>query len=275
MSKLNLSRFKLSTILLSEKNIFIIILLNTFVIIVQEFGYKEYWLVVLDYLITIVFVLEIIFKIKKYGLKTFFRSNWNKIDFIVVVLAIPSIINLFYPNSMDNYSVFLVIRAFKIMKFIRIVKFFPDISKIAKGVKKGIRSSYSVFFALLIFIVIISLINCSLFGNAAPGFFNNPLNSFFSMFRLFTVEGWYEIPAAVVDGSNISFYSHWVINLYFSILLIIGGVIGLSLINSVFVDAMVSDLNDDTLGEFNKLNDRINDLEHKIDALLDDKKSTD
>ena len=41
----------------------------------------------------------------------------------------------------------------------------------------------------------------------------------------------------------------------------LGGVIGLSLINSVFVDAMVSDNNDDLL-------ERIDQLEEKIDRLL-------
>jgi voltage-gated sodium channel len=48
------------------------------------------------------------------------------------------------------------------------------------------------------------------------------------------------------------------VKLYFSLLLIVGGVIGLSLINSVFVDAMVSDNNDE-------LNKEVADLHKKIE----------
>lgn len=33
-------------------------------------------------------------------------------------------------------------------------------------------------------------------------FFSTPLNSIYSVFRLFTVEGWYEIPDAIAAANN-------------------------------------------------------------------------
>ena len=33
-------------------------------------------------------------------------------------------------------------------------------------------------------------------------FFSTPLNSIYSVFRLFTVEGWYEIPDAMAEDNN-------------------------------------------------------------------------
>ena len=53
-----------------------------------------------------------------------------------------------------------------------------------------------------------------------------------------------EIPEAVVSGLEGEFWRH-VIRMYFCIQLLFGGIVGMSLINAIFVDAMVSDNNDD------------------------------
>ena len=48
--------------------------------------------------------------------------------------------------------------------------------------------------------------------------------------------------------------------IYFSILLFMGGIIGMSLVNSIFVDAMAADNNDEVL-------EKLNELEKKVDKL--------
>ena len=48
--------------------------------------------------------------------------------------------------------------------------------------------------------------------------------------------------------------------IYFSLLLFFGGIIGMSLVNSIFVDAMAADNNDEVL-------DRLVQLEKKIDDM--------
>ena len=83
-----------------------------------------------------------------------------------------------------------------------------------------------------------------------------PIDSIYSIFRLFTIEGWYDIPDAVASA-----YGTWGIvlaRLYFIFLLILGGIIGLSLINSVFVDAMMSDNNDE-------IKEKLSEMEKKMD----------
>lgn len=109
--------------------------------------------------------------------------------------------------------------------------------------------------------------NCSLFAKSAPEYFATPLDSIYSIFKLFTIEGWFEIPEVIADYySDAPFVVH-VVKLYFSLLLIVGGVIGLSLINSVFVDAMVSDNNDELNKEVADLHKKIDSLTEKIDEL--------
>ena len=57
------------------------------------------------------------------------------------------------------------------------------------------------------------------------------------------------------------------VKLYFSLLLIVGGILGLSLVNSVFVDAMASANNDELTKAVERLREKIDALNCKIDEL--------
>ena len=81
------------------------------------------------------------------------------------------------------------------------------------------------------------------------------------------MEGWYEIPEVITDYYSASPFIVNIVKLYFSLLLIVGGIIGLSLVNSVFVDAMVSDNNDELNKEVERLHKKIDILTEKIDEL--------
>ena len=115
--------------------------------------------------------------------------------------------------------------------------------------------------AFVLLIVIFAIINCSLFGEAAPQYFATPLDSIYSVFRLFTVEGWYDIPDAITATLS-PVWSH-VVRIYFCLLLIGGGIIGMSLINSIFVDAMVADNNDDVKEQLRRIEEKLDRLEKK------------
>ena len=118
-------------------------------------------------------------------------------------------------------------------------------------------------FALLIFIF--ALINCSLFRDSAPEYFSTPLQSFYSVFRLFTIEGWYDIPDAVTCNAG-PVAAHFV-RFYFCLLLILGGIIGMSLINSIFVDSMAEDNNDEVLKKMKKMEKDMQKLQSTLDEL--------
>ncbi|HNP96888.1 MAG TPA: hypothetical protein PKJ63_14710, partial [Cyclobacteriaceae bacterium] len=106
----------------------------------------------------------------------------------------------------------------------------------------------------------ISVLSCFMFRNIAHEYFANPLISFYTIFKIFTVEGWYEIPDFIAQNSNetVGFLT----KVYFILIVITGGIFGLSLVNSIFVDAMVSDNNE-------ALEQKVSALEEKIDKLID------
>jgi len=83
------------------------------------------------------------------------------------------------------------------------------------------------------------------------------------MFQMFTVEGWYEIPNAVAHNLP-GVWTH-IVRVYFCTLLIGGGIIGMSLINSIFVDALAADNNDDVKAKLDVLEQKIDALQKSLD----------
>ena len=77
-----------------------------------------------------------------------------------------------------------------------------------------------------------------------------------------TVEGWYDIPNTV--AASMSPAAAALVRIFFIFILVAGGIIGLSLINSIFVDAMVSDNNEDLQKEVKYLRSTVEELREEI-----------
>ncbi|WP_143961349.1 ion transporter [Litoribacter populi] len=248
---------------LNERFILLIILLNSAIIFIEGFNFHitdRLWLDLLDNGFTIIFLVELLVKIREYGAKGYFKSNWNIFDFTLVMLALPSLSSLFVTAQIIDLDFLLAFRTMRIFKFFRFIRFVPKIDKIISGVMRASKASVLIIIAFFIFNFTISIISCFLFRDISPEYFSNPLISFYSIFKVFTIEGWYEIPDEMTQDS--SPLLAFLVRLYFIIILFVGGIFGLSLVNSIFVDAMVSENNVDLENEVRVLN-------AKIDRLLE------
>jgi len=248
-------------LLLNEKFIFFIIILNSIIIFIEGFGFSfsdRYWFEFLDNLFTGIFIFELFAKINEYGFKGYLQSNWNKFDFILIILAMPSLLSLLPNFSFIDLDFLLAFRIMRIFKFFRFIRFIPKIDKIIIGVSRAAKASVLILIAFFIFNFTISIISTFLFRNLSPEHFSNPLISFYSIFKVFTIEGWYEIPDEMTR--NTSPLIAFLVRLYFIIILFVGGIFGLSLVNSIFVDAMVSDNNVDLENEIRVLHSKIDKL---------------
>ena len=136
--------------------------------------------------------------------------------------------------------------------------FIPNIEKLLNGVRLAMRSSFLVVIAFVLLLIIFSILSSIIFGKVAPEYFETPLISIYSLFRLFTIEGWYEIPDAIVANGSAAWA--FFARCYFSALVFCGGIIGMSLINSIFVDTMVGDNNDEVLK-------KLEDIERQLEEL--------
>ena len=249
-------------LLLNDKFIFSIILLNTVIIFLQSFDIESIWLQILDVICTFIFLMEMVTKHLEYGVKGYWSSEWNRLDGILVILSLPSLVAFFIPTTLTDLSFLMILRLLRTFRFLRVLHFFPNFPQIIKGFKLAIKESYAILLCFLVLIVVFGLINCSLFKDLAPAYFATPLDSIYSVFRICTVEGWYDIPDAISQATSPAIGS--IVRFYFCLLLIMGGIIGMSFINSVFVDAMVADNNDDVLK-------KLDELEQKLDQLLKEK----
>ena len=240
----------------------VLVLINTGIIFVSGFiPNQEGHLLILDSFFTLLFLFEAVVKIQVRGFSEYWSDGWNRFDFIIVLLALPSCVNIF-GEVLPGTSVLLSLRTLRAFKSFRLLKFIPNIDSILNGIKLAFKASYIVAIGLLILLLVFSIITTFLFGNLAPQYFGNPALSVYSIFRLFTIEGWYDMPEAIAvkGGAALAVFAR----IYFSILLFMGGIIGMSLVNSIFVDAMAADNNDEVL-------EKLSELEKKLDKMEKEK----
>ena len=253
--------------IINDRILLILILLNVFIISLHSFdSFKIYYYIfdVIDVCFTIIFTLEITTNIFQFSGRNFkekflkFHSDkWNKIDFYSVLLAIPSI-GVLFVNDLEIFAGFTILRTLRIFKILRVIEFIPEGKKISSKLLKALKGVFFIIVAFIVYSTIISLISVTLFKSSAPSFFCNAFDSFFTIFKIFSGDGFSDVVAEIVSNSSLEFA--YFTKLYFVMIVFTGSILGLSLINSVFIDQMSSF---DEKGE-----KEINSLENKLDEVL-------
>ena len=250
MPKSILSRF-----FLNDKAVLFLVLLNIISIFVGGYYPGAYAFTIIDCVFTLLFLAEALVKIRLMGWKDYWSDGWNKFDFIITVVALPSLVNLFSTGLIAT-NVLLAFRVLRVFKAFRLFRFIPNISEILKGIRLAIKASFVVAIGVAVLVLVLSILTSAIFGSFAPEFFANPGLSLYNTFRMFTIEGWYEIPDMIASRSSegMAVFAR----IYFAFELFIGGILGMSLINSIFVDAAVSDNNEEVLRKLDEIEKLLN-----------------
>ena len=247
----------------NDKIMLALVVVNTITIFVGGYGYASRLFAWLDALFTLLFLIEAVVKIRHYGWSEYWDDNWNKFDFIITLVSIPSILNVIVDTGVAT-GIVLSLRSLRIFKSFRLLKFIPNINGLLKGIGLAMKASLIVTIAFAVLLLITSILFSSLFGSISSELFGDPGVSLFTIFKLFTGDGWSEIPMEI--AANSSELLGRLVRILFAVLFFIGGVIGLSLVNSIFVDAMASDNNDEVL-------QKLEELEKKLDELRENNKN--
>ncbi len=254
---------------MSERNMMAAILVNAAIIFTLYFpAYRHNeWLEFIDHLFILFFVLEALVKLYTLKPKAYFDNAWNRFDFIIVVGSLPSLLVQFVP--IPDTSLLVILRLFRLVRLVRFIRFVPHLSSVISGLGRALQASVFVLMSLLFLNVLIAIFTCHFFSGIAPEYFGDPLISSYSIFQMFTVEGWNEIPATIAQRLQqsgeprgifgVSFLIG-ITRLYFVLVVLLGGVFGMSLANAVFVDEMTMDNNA-------LLEDKIDDLQREIQEL--------
>lgn len=248
---------EIKKILCNERIMLTAIVLNTAIMFIGGFWPDSLLFEISDALFTLLFLCEAIAKISEYGWKDYWDNGWNKFDIIVLIIALPTLASPFLEHTTAT-STILTLRSMRLFKSFKMLRFIPNIHKLLKGIKQAFKASLLVLIAFVVFLVIFSILSSTIFGPIAPEYFGNPAISLYSIFRLFSVEGWYELPDAIANNGTPS----WGLfaRCYFSVLMFMGGIIGMSLVNSIFVDAMAEDNNDEVLKKLKQIESQLNKL---------------
>ena len=269
----------LKKLFLNEKFILSIIIFNAILIFIQAFPnvWYEDELFFIDNCISILFLIELIVKSRHLGFKEYVKSFWNKCDIVLVILSLPAILIDILPDdtSLGALSTLLILRVFRVFKFFRLMKFFPKVEQIFLSAAQAMKASGVVLAGFFVFIFMASIICCFVFRDIAPMGFGDPLKSFYSIFQVFTVEGWGDIPKRIILEAETHNYIMSEVEVFFLRFvfmgfLLIGGVFGLSIVNSLFAEAMVNNgSNEELEDDIEVLEKEVVSLKSKIDKLED------
>ena len=209
-----------------------------------------------------------IVKIRTYGWKNYIANNWNRFDFILVIGSLPSLMEGFI--NLPDTSILLILRILRIFRIIRFFRFVPHLETVFAGLGRALKSSVFVILVLFIMNFLFSLMGCQLFSEIAPEYFGNPLRSSYTIFQTFTVEGWNEIPEVIGerlqargDSQLIDTYIG-LSRIFFVLVVLLGGIFGMSLANAIFVDEMTIDNNKLLEEKIDHLSQEIADLKEWI-----------
>lgn len=250
---------KITAFFTNNQVINLAIFLNITAIILEEFGFTHIAILLVDSLTILFFLGEMIAQNRLFGLRGYWRDGWNRLDGVITLLSLPSLLGWVFPGFLSGFSFIITLRITRAFRVFRLAHIFPNFPSFFANFKKAIRDSRTIFVSFFIIILISSLACCAIYKSVAPEYFGNPAQAFYSIFRLFTIEGWYDIPDAMAQA--LPFWAVWPTKLLFCLIVLLLGIIGLSTLTSVFVDAMVSDNNDELLRDLGR-------VEKKLDTLL-------
>ena len=264
----------IKNVFLNDKIVLALISLNAMIIFFEGFNDSDHVLAYIDDILSIFFLVEMIVKASHYGLREYLKSGWNKFDTILIILSLPSIIAHLIPHveQFININYLLVFRVLRVFKFFRFIQFFPQVEHIFRSAQSALSASFMVLVGFFVVIFIISILCTFFFQEVSPNLFGNPLTSYYSIFQVFTVEGWNAIPDSLIKEAAenkhpFSSLDIFFIRGFFICLFIVGGIFGLSIVNSIFVDAMISD-HDETEEQFEDVEKKLNEMNSKIDKLI-------
>ena len=259
-----------------DRPVAIVISLNAIVLFFLSFdglGGLGSFLSILDAIFLFYFILEAFIKVRLMGWKTYISRPWNQFDFFILLFSIPSLILLF-EHKFPDVSFIFVFRVVRTVRFFKFIKFIPNIQELIAGVRRAFKASVFVLLAFFIYSFVISLVSCRMFKDYSPELFGDPFISFYNIFKIFTIEGWYEVPEQLVAQSGMGPIPTFFTKMYFILIVISGGLFGLSIVNAIFVEEMVRDNNDELEMKVDDINRKVNDINRKFNMLLKQQNSS-
>jgi len=180
---------------------------------------------ILDYAITVFFVIEILIRFISEPIKlNFFKSGWNIFDTIIVLISLIPI-----PNN----SSFLLLRLLRVFRVLRLISVIPELKKIIEALINSIQRVFYVSLLLFIILYIYATIGSILFGDEIPYRWNDVGVSLITLFQVLTLSSWETVMLPLQE-------IYWWAWIYFFSFIIICAITMMNLLIAVIVDVILS-----------------------------------
>ena len=220
--------FKLKESPLFQYSVIFIIIINAITIGVGTYDLDDLLskiISILDYSITIFFVIEIIIRfVGEPKKKDFFKSGWNIFDSAIVLISLIPI-----PNN----SSFLLLRLLRVFRVLRIISVIPELKKIIEALLGSIKRVFYVGLLLFIILYIYASIGSILFNSDAPERWGDVGVSMITLFQVLTLSSWEQVMLPLQGV-------YWWAWIYFFSFVIICGITMLNLLIAILVDVVIN-----------------------------------
>ncbi|CAF3101706.1 unnamed protein product [Rotaria sp. Silwood2] len=229
-------------------------------------------LAVFDKIFTVIFTIEFLLKWFAYGIKTYFASGWNWLDFVIVVVSVLG--TILDALGIADIPAFKSMRTLRALRPLKALSRFEGIRVVVNALFGAIPSIFNVLLVCLVFWLIFSIMGVQLFGgkfykcvyvgthdrvhisenvtnkidclnknftweNSRINF-DNVLSGYLALFQVATFKGWIEIMADATDAKEIDIQPEYETNvytlIYFVLFIIFGSFFTLNLFIGVVID---------------------------------------
>ena len=205
-----------------------IIILNAITIGISTYDLSKFTkqaINILDYSITIFFVIEIIIRFVGEPKKiNFFKSGWNIFDTTIVLISLIPI-----PNN----SSYLLLRLLRVFRVLRIISVVPELKKIIEALLDSVKRVFYVGLLLFIILYIYATIGSILFSADIPERWNDVGVSMITLFQVLTLSSWEQVMLPLLE-------IYWWAWIYFFSFIIICGITMLNLLIAILVDVVIN-----------------------------------
>ena len=220
--------FKLNSSRIFQFSVISIIILNAVTLGISTYELNSLLkntIQILDYAITVFFVIEILIRFISEPKKVnFFKSGWNIFDTIIVLISLIPI-----PNN----SSFLLLRLLRVFRVLRLISVIPELKKIIEALINSIKKVFYVSLLLFIILYIYATIGSILFGEVIPYRWSDVGVSLITLFQVLTLSSWETVMLPLQE----IFWWAWI---YFFSFIIICAITMMNLLIAVIVDVILN-----------------------------------
>ena len=179
----------------------------------------EQTVIILDWLITAIFLVEITIRFlgedKK---KDFFKSGWNIFDTTIVLISIIPI---------DNSELAVIGRLVRIFRVLRMVSIIPELRTLLNSLLKAMPQLGYVMLLMFIIFYIYAAVGSTFFGDINQELWGDIALSMLTLFRVMTFEDWTDVMYETMEvyGFSWAFYLSFIFFTAFAFLNMVIGIV--------------------------------------------------